>query len=378
MKAPQAHLLDSVADGYRELKAGMRLNKCRRCGCMRDALQELIALPESDAWEPMARLKEQAAVWLTEMAPIRYTCLGCRRCYPAAAMNRLQGALPPATAPPDRDCGLPEQAHRWPPVPGEYHVLCRHGDCPVAVSTLADAPLATALANAHPPGLCIVGKTETENIGIEKIIKNTITHPVLAYLVVTGTSSEGHCSGQTLLALHRNGVDAHMRVIGSPGKRAVLRNVTPAEVDTFRRQVQLVDRIGIRNVKRIVETIESLYRKARSSTPVCASCSGGTAPPAIPSPPVVEAQPSSKIKLDDRGYFVIIPRPNRRDILAEHYDYDHHLLRTIRGNDARSIYLTIIENGWISRLDHAAYLGKELARAEGCLKSGLPYRQDGA
>jgi tetrahydromethanopterin S-methyltransferase subunit A len=40
--------------------------------------------------------------------------------------------------------------------------------------------------------------------------------------------------------------------------------------------------------------------------------------------------------------------------------------------------MTAIERNLISRLDHAAYLGRELARAEYALSSGEPYVQDAA
>jgi len=38
----------------------------------------------------------------------------------------------------------------------------------------------------------------------------------------------------------------------------------------------------------------------------------------------------------------------------------------------------VIDEGLISRLDHAAYLGRELARAEQSLKGAAPYVQDRA
>ncbi len=52
------------------------------------------------------------------------------------------------------------------------------------------------------------------------------------------------------------------------------------------------------------------------------------------------------------------------------------MLRIIEGKTARDICLTLIRNGWISRLDHAAYLGRELARAEAALIAGRPFTQD--
>ena len=43
-----------------------------------------------------------------------------------------------------------------------------------------------------------------------------------------------------------------------------------------------------------------------------------------------------------------------------------------------ALYATVINEALISRLDHAAYLGRELARAEQALKTGENYVQDRA
>jgi len=40
--------------------------------------------------------------------------------------------------------------------------------------------------------------------------------------------------------------------------------------------------------------------------------------------------------------------------------------------------MTAIEGGLLIRLDHAAYLGRELTRAEHALSSGETYAQDAA
>lgn len=63
---------------------------------------------------------------------------------------------------------------------------------------------------------------------------------------------------------------------------------------------------------------------------------------------------------------------------VEHYSYKEKLTRIIEGRDARSIYLTLIRNGCVSELDHAAYLGKELARAQWSMEHGRDFVQDGA
>jgi tetrahydromethanopterin S-methyltransferase subunit A len=50
----------------------------------------------------------------------------------------------------------------------------------------------------------------------------------------------------------------------------------------------------------------------------------------------------------------------------------------IERRSAAEVYMTGIEHTLLSRLDHAAYLGRELARAEHALLSGEPYVQDAA
>ncbi|HEX9117735.1 MAG TPA: DUF4346 domain-containing protein, partial [Anaerolineae bacterium] len=94
--------------------------------------------------------------------------------------------------------------------------------------------------------------------------------------------------------------------------------------------------------------------------------------------PVIQAQAPRKVGMDKAGYFVIIVQPDRGVLVAEHYGYDNTLTGVIEGKEARSIYWTAIEQAWVGELSHAAYLGKELARAEWALQTGGRYVQDGA
>ncbi len=89
------------------------------------------------------------------------------------------------------------------------------------------------------------------------------------------------------------------------------------------------------------------------------------------------SEPTEPVVMDKAGYFVILPRAEQ-GIIVEHYAYDNTLLRTIQGASARALYKTIVANGWVSELSHAAYLGKELARAEMSIQHGIKYVQDGA
>lgn len=384
-----------------ELETGLQLVKCRQCGCMGGALdrfaQQLPGLPGKEASD----LAGKVADWKAQMKPIRYACLGCEHCFPAVAENSFAAAFPDATHPPALACGFQTNEEKWPAVVGEYFVL--NSSAPVAVATLASIQLAEELAHLKPVGLGLVGKLETENIGIDKIVKNTISNPAIRFIIVAGLEPVGHHSGSALLALYQNGVDDNNRVLGSTAKRPVLRNVTSAEIDAFRKQVQIVDLLGCEDpveiTNRVTELVsaakagglllgqstnqKSFIQQAQQNTlkdlTLCADsqCACHQEPTDSLSTIVVE-NTGKEIILDKAGYFVVLPVVERNLINVEHYAYDNTLLHIIEGPNARSLYLAIIDHGWITELSHAAYLGKELARAELSTQGGFKYVQDGA
>lgn len=359
-----------------ELEAGIALPKCQKCGCMESALKNLAAVVPTIGTDEASTLAESVSTSLKSMRPIQYSCLGCDYCYPAVAQNAFGQAFPSlseATA--DLSCEFRVQDEEWPPVVGEYFVLDKA--TPVVVSTLASVQLAEELANRKPNGLAIVGKTETENIGIDKVIKNIVTSPTIHYLIIAGMESKGHLTGQTLLTLAENGVDESGRVIGSPGKRPVLRNVSAVEIQAFREQVQVIDMIGCENPDEISAKIEELSQQITKPCS-CSECSGKSPISISTTPKMIASEPTEAVKMDKAGYFVIVPLTDKGVINVEHYAYDNSLLRVIEGATARAIYFTIINSGWVTELSHAAYLGKELAKAELSLQNGFKYIQDGA
>ena len=366
---------DAISEIQSALRGGMELAKCRKCGCMKETLERLQSPLSSLRTDASSGLLKDIELWQKQMEQIKYSCLGCEYCYPAVAMNILNQAYP-EIADQSLACAFEVKEQSWPPVPGEYFAFCDGPSCPVAVSTLASAELSENLANLRPKELCIVGKTETENIGIDKVIKNTITNPTIRFLLLAGRDPDGHQSGRTLLALWENGVDDAMKVIGSPGRHPVLRNVTREEVEAFRMQVKVVDAIGCEDMNRISEKLRELSQEPMPSCS-CEECTD-EARPIHATVSVIHAEEPSVIEMDKSGYFVIIPQTEKGLITVEHYSYDNRLLRRIEGKDARSVYITIIEKGWVTQLTHAAYLGKELAKAELSLKLGFRYVQDGA
>ncbi len=252
-------------------------------------------------------------------------------------------------------------------------------DHPVAVSTLASIELAEKLSKAKPKGLGIVGKTETENIGIEKIIMNTLASASIRYLIICGKDSEGHYSGNTLVSLVDNGVDNNMRVIGSNGKKPILSNISKEEIIAFRNQIEIIDMIGCEDLELIFKKIQELSEQSDKCS-YKENCNEAIKKPIVPKIEIVNAQEKdpNKVKLDKSGYFVIVPKADINTIIVEHYDNINNLLRIIKGENARSIYWTIIENEWVTEISHAAYLGKELTQAEMSMRLGFKYVQDKA
>jgi dihydropteroate synthase-like protein len=92
---------------------------------------------------------------------------------------------------------------------------------------------------------------------------------------------------------------------------------------------------------------------------------------------VVAAEKPDLAELDRKGSFTIMVDRVAKNIVAMHYS---GVVKTpdkiIKGKTADAVYVKIINLHLISREDHAAYLGSELAKAEIALCTGKEYVQD--
>jgi dihydropteroate synthase-like protein len=82
--------------------------------------------------------------------------------------------------------------------------------------------------------------------------------------------------------------------------------------------------------------------------------------------------------MDSRGVFRITVDHNAEKIVALHFakaDADKPS-NIVKGETAEAVYAKIVKIGLVTRLDHAAYLGSELAKAEIALRTGKEYIQD--
>lgn len=354
----------NVVEAAAQLQRAAAAKKCWTCGCLHGTLAALErAFPEPARPGDLARAVEAGRARLQD---IRYDCLGCEVCWPALAAAALDHAMAIDACPTEQAVERPG----WPPLPGSYRV--QRYSAPVAVCTLTDESLARAVAESIGHGLAIVGTLQTENLGIERLVLNLLANPHVRFLVVCGADSRqaiGHLPGQSLAALGMEGVDAQLRIRGARGRRPVLRNLPLSAIEHFRETVEVIDLAGISDLHAIAEQVRD-----------CAQRYPG---PAIPFDVERTIRPTAgwlprRMTPDPAGYFVVYVDALRRKLILEHYRNDGVLVNLIEGVSAAELYVPAVERSLVTRLDHAAYLGRELARAESALQTGEPYVQDGA
>jgi len=79
---------------------------------------------------------------------------------------------------------------------------------------------------------------------------------------------------------------------------------------------------------------------------------------------------------DPAGFVVVHVDHKMGRVIVEHYNYKRQVKYKIVGDDAESLCDTLLGRKLITRLDHAAYVGRELAKAEAGLRHGMRYTQD--
>ena len=264
-------------------------------------------------------------------------------------------------------------SQNWPPVSGRYYL--GNPNSAVAVCTLSSIDL---LEKFNEPQylekVAIVGKIVTENIGVEKIVQNVISNPNIRYLLLCGKESEGHYVGQAIKALVLNGVHEG-RIVGARGPMPIVKNLNKEEIETFRRQIEIVDLIGCMNIDKILHFIDECNKNKPKPFRSRVQLSRVETIEADYDP----EQQFTADKQKDKGWFAIsINRPKKQIVVDYYIGYgiNSKLHARIIGTSAESIAGTAVRRKFVTKLYHAAYLGKELKKAEIALKNGLPYEQE--
>jgi len=267
-------------------------------------------------------------------------------------------------------------AQAWPVTPGAYTV--GNPGAPVAVCTLTSNDLIPLVA--HLPGVAIAGRVYTPNLGIEKIILNVTSNTAIRFLLLCGKESLVFYPAQALQALISDGVTPEKRIIAARGHLPVLNNLSLARIETFRRQVELVDFTGETRVELIEQSlheliarnpgafVERLEREERNEMEAEKQQSSFAL-----LRPGGQRQP---LAYDPKGFFVITLDRDTGEIVLRHYLPDNSPAHEMRGRSAEPMLLGLLREELVSQLSHAGYLGGELAKAEAALRLHLRYEQD--
>lgn len=265
----------------------------------------------------------------------------------------------------------------WPPLEGAYIV----GDpaAPVAICVLTSAELLQPLAKL--PGVAIAGQLYTANRGIEHLIRNVTANPALRFLLLCGKESRLFQPGQSLRALLEYGVDEAGTIIDAPGYEPVLRNLSSRQIDLFRRQIELLDWSGERDLLVLAQRIRDLAARNPGHFLPARHLASSAEMGEMEQQRFTLIRPGGRrepLSYDPKGYFVISLDRAEGLMIVRRYLPDHTPAHEMRGRTAESILLGLLREGLISQLSHAGYLGAELAKAESALRLGITiqYEQD--
>jgi tetrahydromethanopterin S-methyltransferase subunit A len=255
----------------------------------------------------------------------------------------------------------------WPVRRGTYRVA--DPTAPVAVCVLTSEELiepAAALA-----GVAICGSVQTANVGLEAIVLNTISNKNLRFLVVCGKDSKLFLQGQSLIALHANGVDKNKSIVGAEGYEPMLAGLATSTFSRFREQIRIIDLRGIEDLAQIEAAVaESCDADPR---PLAEDFRAAAASSVERIRPGGSREP---LAYDPKGFFVITTEPESGEICVTHFGADRVPAHEMRGRTAEPMLLGLLRERLVTQLSHAGYLGAELAKAEASLRLDLPYTQD--
>jgi tetrahydromethanopterin S-methyltransferase subunit A len=109
--------------------------------------------------------------------------------------------------------------------------------------------------------ILIAGRLLSENKGIDTIIKFTLTHPELHYIIICGKEVRGHQAGQALISLYENGINNNNNdsrtIVGARGPYPVLTS-SWEDIIAFRKQIsKIYNLIGFDDIDQIKKQLLS-------------------------------------------------------------------------------------------------------------------------
>jgi len=254
---------------------------------------------------------------------------------------------------------------KWPLVEGRFYVGNKNS--PVAVCT--NSTVEGIVLDMEKVAIC--GKCVTENVGMEKIIQNVVANPNIRFLILCGKPSKGHFVEQAFMALKQNGVNEEKTIIGAVGNMPLLKGLDIETIERFRAQVEPINLNGETNPDVVMQTVEECLLKNPGPF-------GGLSM-VFEKIEEVEAKGPFEWKEDPNGFFTVSLRPQERKIVVEHLQ-NSKTTKKVVGESALDICYKIGQMQMVGdfeqTVEHAMYLGRELQKAEVCLKNQIAYEQD--
>ncbi len=146
-------------------------------------------------------------------------------------------------------------AEGWPVVNGDY--IVGDPESPVAATTLGSHNEDVVAA----AGTAIAGPCKTENLGIEKMLANLISNPNIRFLILCGSEVQGHITGQSIEALHANGVDEKRKIAGATGAIPFIENIPDEGIERFQQQMEIISMIDIEDAGQIQSKVKECIEK---------------------------------------------------------------------------------------------------------------------
>lgn len=265
-----------------------------------------------------------------------------------------------------RSLFAPRRNEQWPFVPGNYFVM--DDTAPVIVVMPDNPELAETLAALSVQGLCMISPNCKSASDVEKLTRNVEANlAVHCILLVGGEQDKDYPALEALQAIfdEEEGLSEKARQIAH-GARGKLKAF---DFGALQKRVYVVDMLDTVDVDKIVAGVTK--HSSTGNRPETGFLVQGHDTTLGVQRVIAPTRISHAYQHDKAGKFII--GTDDKSIVLEHYNSKGQLLRLIQGASARDLCITLIRNGWVSRLDHAAYLGRELALAEIALEQGQPF-----
>jgi len=255
----------------------------------------------------------------------------------------------------------------WPFIRGDFTVV--DAEAPTVVLLAGPRPLTKDLTANPPAGLCMVARPRSAE-DAARLLHASTANLAIQHMICAGDDALEQPVAAAVLKLGRD-EEIPAGPVGSL-MNAIASQLEPEDLATLRKRIDFIDMLGCNDARKIAARAEEAKAHTRRANAGFVTRTNESGVDRL----IIPTDVRHELRSDKTGHFRI--QLEERSIVVEHFDAKDQLLRVVEGKTARDICLTLIRNGWVSKLEHAAYLGRELARAQMALSRDQPFTQDAA